>query len=170
MQRFPVTQNLYESLRSLRRPQALSLLRRICQQAEKIIVYLLLLLRDWMDIGKLVREIFEGCRRYHENENEKEEAGYSSSSGQQKQTEERRFVSGRKVIENESFSASESLSRDSPGLEDFGIPPEDTLLLDLWCLMFASPYFRRVWILQEVALGRNLWFWTGNAECDAEAL
>ncbi|KAI0548000.1 HET-domain-containing protein [Xylaria curta] len=190
-QRFPVTQNLYELLRSLRRPQAfrklwvdaicinqsdheekkiqLSLLRRIYQQAEKVIAYLPLSLQDQKNVDELVRKIFETCKLYKEEE----KAGSSSSSGQQEHTRKKQFIFGREVVKstiNFSTDLPEGLYSGSPGLEDFGIPVEDRQLWDSWRLTFASPYFRRIWILQEVALGQNLRFWTGNAECDAEVL
>ncbi|KAK0638474.1 heterokaryon incompatibility protein-domain-containing protein, partial [Cercophora newfieldiana] len=41
-------------------------------------------------------------------------------------------------------------------IEDFGLPPTNSPLWTSWRRLFASPYFRRIWILQEFALAPKL--------------
>ncbi|KAI1748596.1 HET-domain-containing protein [Xylaria castorea] len=161
----------------------LGLLRRVYRQAEKVIAYLPLPPQDLKNINELVGKILKAGRLYREKEGA--ETGSSSSPGQQQQQQQRNgqeqfnSISDWDVVEvawkeSEPFSAAllENPLRDrrSSYLEDFGLPREDSPLWDSWRRMFASPYFRRIWILQEIALGRNLRFWFGSAGGDAELL
>lgn len=41
-------------------------------------------------------------------------------------------------------------------LEDYGLPEEDSPLWDSWRHLFASPYFGRIWIVQEFSLAKEI--------------
>jgi hypothetical protein len=47
-------------------------------------------------------------------------------------------------------------------VEDFGLPPVDSPHWGSWLRLFAAPYFRRIWILQEFTLASELDFCFGS--------
>jgi hypothetical protein len=52
------------------------------------------------------------------------------------------------------------------GLEDQGIPSEDDPLWQSWQTFLASPYFRRLWIVQEFCLPKRITLWFGDIGFD----
>ena len=51
-------------------------------------------------------------------------------------------------------------------LEDQGIPPQDDPVWAQWRLFFNSPYFQRLWIVQEFSLARTITLWFANVSVD----
>ncbi|KAI1108073.1 HET-domain-containing protein [Nemania sp. NC0429] len=178
---FPVTRNLYAALRSLRLPHSgrrlwidalcmdqsnyeekkvqLGLMKRVYQQAEKVIAYVPLGGQDQKNISELVPKIFRAGRMYGEERDEREKAGSVPGhySGPLNSISERETA---RVATSESEPLSVTLANASRDeklyLEAFGLPPVDSPLWDSWRRLFTSPYFRRIWIAQEVSLGNNL--------------
>lgn len=51
-------------------------------------------------------------------------------------------------------------------LEDQGIPPEDDPIWAQWRLFFNSPYFQRLWIVQEFSLAKTITLWFANVSVE----
>ncbi|KAI1201375.1 HET-domain-containing protein [Nemania serpens] len=192
---FPVTRNLYAALRSLRLPHGgrrlwidalcidqgnyeeknvqLGLMKRVYQQAEKVIAYLPLDAQDERNINELVPKIFHAGVMYKKEKDERDESGPAPDqySGPFNSISSRETV---KVARSESEPLGVTLANASMDgklyLESFGLPPVDSPLWDSWRRMFTSPYFRRVWIAQEISLGHNFHFCFGDSEGAAEPL
>ncbi|KAI0868329.1 HET-domain-containing protein [Hypoxylon argillaceum] len=191
----PVTKNLYAALRSLRLPRSgrklwidalcinqsdygekkdqLGLMKRVYEQAEKVIAYLPLSAPDQSNINELVPKIMRASLLYRQHQQSEEKAG--SELGQY--TGPFNSISNvktTKLTKNEDEPLSTALvdafGENKLYLESFGLPREDSPLWDSWRRLFASPYFRRVWIRQEVTLGNNLHIWFGSGEGDAAPL
>ncbi|KAI0407241.1 HET-domain-containing protein [Xylaria palmicola] len=192
---FPVTRNLYEALRSLRLPHSgrrlwidalcidqsnheekkvqLALLQRVYQQAEKVIAYLPLDARDQKNISELVPKILQATIKYQKAKSDEDQSGAGTTqyTGPLNSISEVETV---KVATSESEPLSAAMANALEDkklyLESFGLPPVDSPLWDSWRRLFTSPYFRRIWIAQEILLGNNLHFWFGSGEGDAEPL
>lgn len=192
---FPVTRNLYAALRSLRLPHSgrrlwidalcidqgnyeeknvqLGLMKRVYQQAEKVIAYLPLGAQDQRNINELVPKIFHAGVMYRKEQDEREKSGSvpGQYSGPFNSISDRETV---KVARSESEPLSVTLANASGDdrlyLESFGLPSVDSPLWDSWRRLFTSPYFRRIWIAQEISLGNNLHICLGDGEGAAEPL
>ncbi|KAI0108587.1 HET-domain-containing protein, partial [Nemania sp. FL0031] len=191
----PVTKNLYAALRSLRLRNAgrklwidalcinqndyaekkvqLCLMRRVYQQAEKVIAYLPLSGSDQKNINELVPMIMRASMSYKEYQDSTEKAEssielYTGPLNSISDPETKKVT----VNENEPLSVAfgQAFGDNKQYLESFGLPREDSPLWDSWRRLFSSPYFRRIWIWQEVTLGNNLHIWFGNGEGDAQPL
>ncbi|KAG8161681.1 hypothetical protein KVR01_008668 [Diaporthe batatas] len=55
-------------------------------------------------------------------------------------------------------------------LEEYNLPPEASPLWQSWRGLFGSPYFRRIWIQQEVVLAKKFKWFLGNAFLDHHVL
>ncbi|KAI0454993.1 HET-domain-containing protein [Xylaria acuta] len=192
---FPITKNLYLALRSLRLPHSgrklwidalcinqsdheekkiqLALMKRVYQQAEKVIGYLPLSTQDQSNINELVPKILRAGMLYREHQASRQKA----ESDQERYTGPFNSISDletKKLTRNKgeptSVTLANALGDSKLYLESFGLPPWDSSLWDSWRIIFGSPYFRRIWIWQEISLGNNLRFWFGNGEGDAEPL
>ncbi|KAI3339494.1 heterokaryon incompatibility protein-domain-containing protein [Ustulina deusta] len=190
-----VTRSLYSALRSLRLPQSgrklwidalcinqsdheekkiqLALMKRVYQQAEKVIAYLPMSAQDQRNINELIPKIMQASMLYREHQASRKE----EESNQGRYTGPFNSISDletKKISRNKNEPMSVTLAnaqRDGKlYLESFGLPPQDSPLWDSWRRIFASPYFRRIWIWQEITLGNNLHFWFANGEGDAEPL
>ncbi|KAI0428161.1 HET-domain-containing protein [Xylaria sp. FL1042] len=194
----PVTKSLYSALRSLRlrnggrklwvdalcinqsdyeeKKVQLALMKRVYQQAEKVIAYLPLSSQDQQNINELVPRIMMAVSLYKEHQDSRPKA----ESDQGQYTGPFNSISDletKKVAKDENQPMSVTMANAFENNEDsklylegFGLPREDSPLWDSWRRIFGSPYFRRMWIWQEVTLGKNLRFWFGNGEGDAEPL
>ncbi|KAJ8132716.1 hypothetical protein O1611_g911 [Lasiodiplodia mahajangana] len=191
----PVTKNLYAALRSLRQRRTgrklwidalcinqndyeekkiqLGLMRRVYQQAEKVVAYLPLSVPDQKNINELVPKIMRASMLYkeHMDSAEKDESNQGQYTGPLNSISD---PDTEKIPINENEPLSVTLSSafgdNKQYLEGFGLPRVDSPLWDSWRRLFASPYFRRIWIWQEVTLGNNLRIWFGDGEGDAEPL
>lgn len=190
-----VTKNLYSALRSLRLPHAgrklwidavcinqsdyeekklqLALMKRVYQQADKVIAYLPMSTQDQKNINKLVPKILQASMAYREHQASEQNA----PSDQEQHTAKLNSISelGTKTVvrdtnEPMSVTLGSAFEGDQPFLESFGLPREDSPLWDSWRRVFSLPYFRRIWIFQEMTLGNNLHFWFGTGEAPAEPL
>ncbi|KAI0444863.1 HET-domain-containing protein [Xylaria telfairii] len=192
---FPVTRNLYAALRSLRLPHRgrrlwidalcidqsnyeeknaqLGLMTRVYQQAEKVIAYLPLDSQDQKNINELVPKILQASLMYKNYKDEREKSGsrLGQYAGPFNSISDLKTV---KVARSESEPLSVAMTNafgdDKLYLESFGLPPVDSPLWDSWRRLFTSPYFRRIWIAQEISLGNNLHIWFGDGEGAAEPL
>lgn len=77
-------------------------------------------------------------------------------------------VNGR--IERIVPESSKSLMFATHALEDYGLPSETSPLWQSWRELFASPYFRRVWVQQEVVLPKKLKWFLGDTLIDPRVL
>lgn len=53
-------------------------------------------------------------------------------------------------------------------LEDQGLPSADDAIWDWWRQFLNSPYFRRLWVIQEFALAKGISLWFGTVGIDPE--
>ncbi|KAI0966041.1 HET-domain-containing protein [Xylaria arbuscula] len=194
----PVTRSLYSALCSLRlrnggrklwidalcinqgdheeKKIQLALMKRVYQQAEKVIAYLPMSIEDQQNINELVPKIMQAINLHKEHQ----ESNPRTESGQRQYTgpfNSLFSLETKKVARDESESVGVTLANafndgnDSKlYLEGFGLPRPDSPLWDSWRRIFGSPYFRRMWIWQEITLGNNLRFWFGNGEGAAEPI
>ncbi|KAI0468342.1 HET-domain-containing protein [Xylaria cf. heliscus] len=192
---FPVTRNLYAALRSLRLPHSgrklwidalcidqsnyeeknvqLGLMTRVYQQAEKVIAYLPLDAQDQKNINELVPKVLRASMMYKTHK----DVGEGSGPDTEQYTGPLNSISDLKTVkvarsESEplSIAMTNAFGDDKLYLESFGLPPVDSPLWDSWRRLFTSPYFRRIWIAQEISLGNNLHIWFGDGEGAAEPL
>ncbi|KAF2970645.1 hypothetical protein GQX73_g2948 [Xylaria multiplex] len=192
---FPVTRNLYEALRSLRLPDRgrklwvdalcidqsnyeeknvqLSLMKRVYQQAEKVIAYLPLDAQDQKNISMLVPKVLQATLMYKKDKDEREKSGPDQRQyiGPFNSISDSETI---KVARDESeplnVTMTNAFGDNKLYLESFGLPPVNSPLWDSWRRLFTSPYFRRIWIAQEILLGNNLHIWFGDGEGAAEPL
>ncbi|KAI1177893.1 HET-domain-containing protein [Nemania sp. FL0916] len=162
----------------------LALMKRVYRQAEKVIAYMPMSREDQKNINELVPKIMKAItlHKEHHDSKPKTEPGSASGSGssQGQYTGPFNSISGletTKAVINESQPMSVTMANafvDNKDreeyLEGFGLPREDSPLWDSWRRFFGSPYFRRVWIWQEIVLGNNLHFWFGNGMGLAEPI
>ncbi|KAG9197097.1 hypothetical protein G6514_002276 [Epicoccum nigrum] len=175
--KFWITRNLFNALKALRRPDKaislwidaicinqndlqekkvqIGLMRRIYRQAQKVTAYVPQTSEDAENLGLLMQEILRidaKCTKVIE-------AGVIPEQVVSQDDEDN--------IEADPDSerpAVRFVTRPVPlvptgtCLEDHGLPSEDDAIWGAWRRFFASPYFRRIWILQEYALGFDLHF------------
>jgi hypothetical protein len=144
----------------------IGLMRRVYQQAEKVIAYLPLPLADQTNIGELVPQILQASQLCMQARDRMRTEGPGQYTGKFNSVAD----SGTRTMtrdESETMSlALAKASKEQVFLEDFGLPLEDSPLWGSWRRLFASPYFRRIWILQEISLAKNLVLWFGNGGTD----
>ncbi|KAI9740668.1 MAG: hypothetical protein M1818_004632 [Claussenomyces sp. TS43310] len=206
--RFFVTQNLCKALKALRSASEglciwvdaicinqtdyeekkiqIGLMKRVYQQAEKVIAYVPQTEEDQRNIQELVYKIWTASKKYEEKKVGKE--GFND----QREDKNRQIglipvpvlepimvEIGPEQQDDHSdilkYAAQlQELHRRDPGkaqfLEDFGLPPLDSPLWGSWRRFFASPYFRRIWILQEFTLANNLHFCFGTGIASYEPI
>ncbi|KAI0803403.1 HET-domain-containing protein [Xylaria sp. FL0064] len=194
----PVTKSLYSALRSLRlrrggrklwvdalcinqsdheeKKVQLALMKRVYQQAEKVIAYLPLSVEDQKGINELVPKIMMAIalHKEHQDSKPKEESEQGRYTGPFNNISDVETKTVARIKDEPMNVTLANALDDSEGsklyLESFGLPRPDSPLWDSWRRIFGSPYFRRMWIWQEVTLSKKLYFWFGNGEGDAEPL
>ncbi|KAK6074496.1 het domain-containing protein [Seiridium cupressi] len=188
--RFPVTRNFvafwidaicmnqtdYEEKKT-----QIALMRRICQQAQEVIAYVPICREDQDRISELVPKIWAAGEAYEE---QSKESGASTiiakehgDSGSKSLTSVPQLEVKKVTLDTEQGGEPKALLheylKENPNglfLEDFGLPQPDSPLWGAWRRLFASPYFRRVWILQEFALAKKLTLCLGAGTADAMGL
>ena len=172
---FPVTRNLYSALKRVREPDhelllwvdavcidqsnvkergsQVKLMKRIYRQAELVVGYVGepgegsdLLLPQMEAIVKVGHE----C------------AGLGFDYER---------IHGTPTFDSRNWSSGQALPASfcSPAMElEYYLPPPDDLSWRVWRRFFASPYFRRIWILQEFSLAKSLrLLYGGESICPA---
>lgn len=174
--RFPVTRNLHSALRRLRKPHMglrvwidalcmnqsdpkekagqVALMTRIYQQAEFVKADVAPTFGDEEGLDRILRTILRVGR--------KSAALEEAQPGNDLESRQARRAAG--VRENLSLTSTEH------GMEYQGLPPGDDPFWLPWRQLFSSPYFRRVWILQEYALAASITFMIGGLEIDTGLL
>lgn len=150
------------------------LMRRVYQQAEKVIAYVPQIEEDQENIQELVHKIWTVRKKYEEKA---EKAGKEEFNSQRENKNTQIGLipvpdldpimvdmGSEKGLKYEAQlqEAHRPVSEKAQFLEDFGLPPVDSPLWGSWRRFFASPYFRRIWILQEFALANDLHFCFGT--------
>ncbi|TDZ22179.1 Heterokaryon incompatibility protein 6, OR allele [Colletotrichum orbiculare MAFF 240422] len=173
---FFVTQNLEAALRNLRHPSwgvrvwvdavcinqadlaekaaQIKMMGRIYQQAESVHAQVMLTPEHAANIKELQVSIMTAVMKHREVE---EKADAEHAAKQQERTEE-------------GAGAPEDRLEIYHGLEDYDLPPEDSHLWNSWRQLFASPYFTRMWILQEYTLAKTVTLALGREDIDVDLL
>ncbi|KAI1363809.1 HET-domain-containing protein [Xylaria arbuscula] len=191
-----ITKNLHSALRSLRLSRGgrklwidalcinqsdheekkvqLALMKRVYQQADKVIAYLPLSAQDQTNLNELVPSIMRASMAYREHQASEQPVASDRGpdTGKLNSVSE---LETKTVVRDANTPMSVTLGsafddEQQPFLESFGLPREDSHLWDSWRRTFQLPYFRRIWIWQEMALGNNLHFWFGKGEAPADPL
>lgn len=176
--RFEVTRNLFNALKSLRRPDValslwvdaicinqgdsnekrvqIGLMRRVYSQAQKVIAYVPQEPEDADRFSELLSKILRAyaqCREVIDSGAEyKHQATVADRSDTHEAQHEQEQQQMRQV----------PLQPTGTCIEDYDMPLEDDAIWLVWRRFFASPYFRRIWILQEFTLAKDLHFDNGS--------
>ncbi|KAM0815387.1 hypothetical protein AB5N19_01181 [Seiridium cardinale] len=159
----------------------IALMRRIYQQAQEVIAYVPVSREDQDCISELVPKIWAAGEAYEE---QSKESGASTiiakehdDLGSKSLTSIPQLEVKKVTLDTEQGGEPKALLheylRENPNgifLEDCGLPQPDSPLWGAWRRLFASPYFRRVWILQEFALAKKLTLCLGAGTADAMGL
>lgn len=158
----------------------LRLMRRVYRQAEEVVAYLPVEAGDQKNVAELMTRIQTAYFRYQgldvdDGEAEGNEADDTTSTSPEPQQEqvpggEKSFLDTLALAQQQACSLNKSRP-EARFIEDFGLPRINSPLWASWRRLFASPYFRRIWILQEFALAPTLKLQLGaSVSCDAMAL
>lgn len=182
--RFWVTRNLYDALKSLRRPNEarafwidaicinqndldekrlqIGLMRRIYRQAHEVLAYIPQTPEDNQSFNKLVGLILkadEECREV-----------IASGLVPKEEPHESDVATIFKGSILRLHRVTGPVKPTGTCIEEHGLPDENDPIWDCWRRFFASPYFRRIWILQEYALAKKLYFQLGRARGSSDIL
>ncbi|KAJ8106738.1 hypothetical protein OPT61_g9341 [Boeremia exigua] len=182
--RFWVTQNLYDALKSLRRPYEASafwidaicinqndldekrlqigLMRRIYRQADEVLAYIPQTPEDNQSFNKLMGMILradEKCREV-----------LASGPVPVEKPDEADVTTLFEGPSLKLYKVDGPVKPTGSCIEDHGLPDENDPIWDCWRRFFASPYFQRIWILQEYALAQKLSFQLGRAKGNSDVL
>jgi hypothetical protein len=189
--KFWITQNLFHALKSLRRQNLcqslwidaicinqrdaeekksqIALMRRVYQQAEKAIAFVPQTLEDTQTLNDLGARILHAGRKCQEVIDsgvvidqrellENEEAAKEGPTGEAPSSPSESDIDIKEV----------PLKRTGSCIEDYDLPLEGDSAWIAWRKFFASPYFRRIWILQEFALARSVDFYFGDGHAPSD--
>lgn len=160
----------------------IGLMRRVYRQAEKVVAFVPLSEEDQRNIPELVSKIWD-AKKKHEEKHKGEEPVTKTQQENRKglipipDLKPKMVDTGPEQENIHSLKQEaqfQEMNRPSPEnaqfLEDFGLPPVDSPLWASWRRFFASPYYRRIWILQEFALAKNLGFCFGTKTVHMEPI
>ncbi|KAK4182146.1 heterokaryon incompatibility protein 6, OR allele, partial [Podospora australis] len=154
----------------------LRLMQRVYRQAEQVVAYVPQEVEDQRNLAELLNKIqdaYDSYRKYKDERNlvPEGEAGVALAEDLDGESVMIPFAipkvgdDGRELSFYEGFAIAQQqvleYNKRKPEevarfVEDFGLPPTNSPLWTSWRRLFASPYFRRIWILQEFALAPDL--------------
>lgn len=177
---FLVTRNLMAALKTVRRPKEavkfwvdaicinqadleekktqIPLMGRIYQQAKCVWGQVLPLFDKAESLRELIVAIGMAGRALEKDMRARDGKGEQTTTDETGQ------------MESSATGGSTSLIFTKHALEDYDLPSETSPLWQSWREFFASPYFRRIWIQQEVALARKIKWFLGNTLVDHHVL
>ncbi|KAJ9605194.1 hypothetical protein H2200_010584 [Cladophialophora chaetospira] len=191
--KFWITQTLFSALKSLRRPDVaqslwidaicinqqdaeekklqIALMRRVYQQAKKVIAFVPQTRDDTQSLNDLVLKILDAGRKCREvidsgviveqhESLESEEAANEESRGDEPAT----------PLKSEFDIQQLPVKPTGTCIEDYDLPPEDDSAWIAWRKFFASPYFRRIWILPEYAMARSVDYHFGDGQAPSDLI
>jgi hypothetical protein len=181
--RFGVTRNLFNALKSLRPCEGggilwidaicinqddseekkiqIALMRRVYRQAQNVIAFVPLVQED----TELLKDLFT---RIYTARNKCKEVLESGVVAKQQPNKER----GSMTFYDDDRLVLQVVPLQSNGtcIEDYDVPAEDDAAWGAWRRFFASPYFRRIWVLQEFAHAKDLDIQFGGATCKMDII
>jgi hypothetical protein len=162
------------------------LTQRIYQQADNVLAFVPVSEQDQESLQELIPKIVDAGEHCEEARQSREDAanGQKAAKKEPRNTEGLLSLADLKVrileTDEESKTGLEDFARlqiaDQEDrhpdvrnifLEDFDLPLANDPLWASWRRFFASPYFGRIWILQEFALAKRLEFCLGDVTCEA---
>ncbi|KAK0651158.1 heterokaryon incompatibility protein-domain-containing protein [Cercophora newfieldiana] len=159
----------------------IGLMRRVYQQAEEVVAYVPLPDQDQGNVVELIPKVVKAAALVIEatassetgakDRDAAEEAEKPLSSALAKGYRSSTVWFDESVVKDpEAFVVRKALDQQSPKhpLEAYDIPPVDSPLWSSWRRFFASPYFERIWILQEFSLAKNLRLHLGTKSINAD--
>ncbi|KAF2025423.1 HET-domain-containing protein [Setomelanomma holmii] len=187
---FWVTRNLFDALKCLRqrdeartfwidaicinqtdpdeKKSQIALMRRIYRQAEQVIAFVPQTQEDTESFNTLVGEILQADKKCREVV----ESGVIPRQLVAEQVEGDKYeeVAGGESSAPGFEVRNLPLQPNGTCIEDYDIPAEDDPAWWAWRRFFASPYFRRIWILQEYALAGDLYIHVGSGQIKADVI
>ncbi|KAK5658036.1 hypothetical protein OQA88_2591 [Cercophora sp. LCS_1] len=135
--------------------QQLQLMRRVYQQAQDVVAYVPQEPEDERNLLEVFRTILKAEDRFKRHYANVEDGGFVNTVRADFSNSDMpywaSFLMAQDHIHQQRAADSEVLF-----LEDFNLPPENSPLWTSWRRFFASPYFRRIRILQEFTLASTL--------------
>lgn len=161
----------------------IGLMRRVYRQAEKVVAFVPLSGEDEANIPVIVERIWAAKGELDEKTAERESVAKIEEKDSHNELipiselEPKMVDTGleqKNIHSLKQEALVQETSRRPPEkarfLEDFGLPPVDSPLWASWRRFFASPYYRRIWILQEFASARSLEFCFGTKTVPMEPI
>ncbi|KAI9146935.1 hypothetical protein HJFPF1_12964 [Paramyrothecium foliicola] len=163
------------------------LMQRIYRQADSVLAFVPVSEQDQGNLQELIPRIVEAgncCEEARQSRDEALDGHNAANKKEPRNTEGLLSLASLKVrileIDEESDIRLDELARlqiaDQEDrhhevrnifLEDFNLPLANDPLWASWRRFFATPYFGRIWILQEFALAKRLEFCFGHVTCEA---